>query len=120
MSPKPLNSYYSVVQWATVRLMLILQCILGLQRQSIDFINAFSQAYIPIGEAVFIELSKDFKSDGGKGDVVFRLKKSLYVQAKSARIWYEKLRNGFLERSFVTSKVDSRLFMFMTVICIVY
>ena len=30
LSPKPLNSYYPVVQWATVRLMLILQCILGL------------------------------------------------------------------------------------------
>ena len=31
LSPKPLNSYSPVVQWATVRLMLILQCILGLQ-----------------------------------------------------------------------------------------
>ena len=30
LSPKPLNLYYPVVQWATVRLMLILQCILGL------------------------------------------------------------------------------------------
>ena len=30
LSPKPLNSYSPVVQWATVRLMLILQCILGL------------------------------------------------------------------------------------------
>ena len=28
--PKPLKSYSKVVQWATVRLMLILQCILGL------------------------------------------------------------------------------------------
>ena len=30
LSPKPLNSYSPVVQWATVRLMLIFQCILGL------------------------------------------------------------------------------------------
>ena len=29
LSPKPLNSYSPVVQWATVRLVLILQCILG-------------------------------------------------------------------------------------------
>ena len=34
--PKPLNSYSPVVQSATVRLMLILQCILGLKSQSID------------------------------------------------------------------------------------
>ena len=43
LSTKPLNSYYPVVQWATVRLMLILQCILGLQSQSIDFKNAHSR-----------------------------------------------------------------------------
>ena len=32
-----------------MRLMLILQCILGLQSKSIDFTNAFAQAYIPSG-----------------------------------------------------------------------
>ena len=41
LSPKPLNSYSPVVQWATVRLMLILQFILDLQSQIIDFTNAF-------------------------------------------------------------------------------
>ena len=54
LSPKPLNSYSPVVQWATVRLMLILQCILGLQSQSIEFTNAFAQADIPSGEPIFI------------------------------------------------------------------
>ena len=49
LSPKPLNYYSPVVQWATVRLMLILQCILGLQSQSIDFTNAFAQSDIPSG-----------------------------------------------------------------------
>ena len=76
--------------------MLILQCILGLQSQSIDFTNAFAQAYIPSGEPVFIELPRYFKSDGGQYDVVLKLKKSLYGQAKAARLWYEKLRNGLL------------------------
>ena len=78
-----------------MRLMLIFQFILGLQSQSIDFTNAFAQADIPIGEPVFIELPRDFKSDGGQGDVVLRLKKSLYVQAEASRLWYEKLRNVF-------------------------
>ena len=60
LSPKPLNSYSPVVQWATLRLMLILQCILGLQSQSIDFTNAFAQADISSGEPVFIEITRDF------------------------------------------------------------
>ena len=65
--------------------------ILGLQIQSIDFMNAFSQADIPSGEPVFIELPRDFKSEGGKHDVVLKLKKILYGQAEAAHLWYKKL-----------------------------
>ena len=56
----------------TVRLMLILQCILDFKSQSIDFTNAFAQTYIPIGEPIFIELPRYFNSDGGQVDVVLR------------------------------------------------
>ena len=49
LSPKPLNLYSLVLEWATVRLMLIFQCILGLQSQSIDFTNSFAQADITHG-----------------------------------------------------------------------
>ena len=120
LSPKPLNLYYPVVQWATVKLMLIFQCILGLQSQSIDFTNAFAQADIPSWETVFIELPRYFKSDGGQHDVVLKLKKSLYGQAEAARLWYENLRNSLLEHGFVMRKVDTCLFMSKTVICVVY
>ena len=96
------------------------QCNLDLQSQSIDFKNAFAQVYVPSGEPVFIELYWDFKSYGGQYDVVTRLEKILYGQAKAARLWYEKLQNGLLERGFVMSKVDTYLFMSNTVICVVY
>ena len=86
LSPEPLNSYFSVVQWAKVRLMLILECILGLQTQIIDFTNAFDKADIPSGEAVFIEIPRDFMNDGGQHDFILRLKKILYGQAKSTRL----------------------------------
>ena len=103
-----------------MRLMLILQFILGLESKRIDFTNAFAQADITSGEPVFIGLTRDFKSDGGQHDVVLKLKKFLYVQAESARLWYEKLRNGLLERGFVMRKVDPCLFMSKTVIFVVY
>ena len=72
LSPKPLNSYFPVFQWAAVRLMLTLKCILGLQSQSIDSTNAFSQADIPSGEPVFIERPRDLNSDGGQHSVVLK------------------------------------------------
>ena len=66
--------------------MFILQCVLGLLSQIIDFKNAFAQAYIPSEEPVFIDLPRYFKSDGGQHDVVLVLKKILYVQAEDARL----------------------------------
>ena len=86
--------------------MLILQCIIGLYSQSIDITNTFAQVDIPSGEPVFIALPRYFKSDGGQHDVVLKLKKSLYGQAKATRLWYEKFLNGLLEHGVVTSKVD--------------
>ena len=65
-------------------------------------------------------LPGNFNSDGGQHDVVLKLKKSLYGQTEAAHLWYEKLRNDLLERSFVMSKVDLCLFMSKTVICVVY
>ena len=49
--------------------MLILQYILGLQSQIIDFINEFDQEYIPSEEPVFIELTRDFNINGWQNDV---------------------------------------------------
>ena len=100
--------------------MLILQFIIGLYSQSIDFTNAFDQEYIPSGQTVLLELPRYFKIDGGQFDVVFILKKSLYGQSKAARLWYERLQTSVLERGFVASKVDPYIFMFKTVICVVY
>ena len=100
--------------------MLIFQCILGLQSQSIDLTNSFSQADIPSGGPVFIELPRYLNSDRGQNEVVLKLKKILYGQAEAASLWYEKLWNGLLERGFVMSKVDPCLFMSKTVICVVY
>ena len=71
--------------------MFILQCIIGLRSQSIEFKNDFAQADIPSGEPVFIELPRYLKSDGGHHYVVLNLKKNLYDQAEDARLWYEKL-----------------------------
>ena len=90
-----------MVQWATVMLMLIFQCILGLQSQSIDFTNAFSQADIPSGEPFFIEIPRYFKSDGGQDDVVLKLKKSLYGQSKAARLWYILAQSSISDRKSV-------------------
>ena len=89
LSPESLKPYSPVVQWATVRLILILQCILSLESQNIDFTNDFVQSDIPSVNTVFIELPMDFRSDEGQYDVVLRLKKILHGQSKATSLWYE-------------------------------
>ena len=73
----------------------------------------FSQADIPSGDPVFVELTRYFNSYGGKCGFVIRLKKSLYGQAKAACLWYEKL-------CFMVSKVDLCMSMSKTLMCVVY
>ena len=88
-----------------MRPIFILQCILGVQSQSIDFTNSFAQEDTPIQEKLLIGLPRYFKSDGGKCDVVIRLKENLYGQTKAAHLWYEKLQNGLLDCGFVLSNI---------------
>ena len=75
--------------------MLILRCIVSLQSQIIYFTNAFAQADIISGDPVFIEIPRDFMSDGGQWGVVIGLNKILYGQAEHSCIWYENLKNSF-------------------------
>ena len=67
-----------------------------------------------------IELPRYFKSDVGQFDVVLRLKKIVYGQYQAAYLWYEKLINCLLDCIFVASKVDTCLFLYVTLICVVY
>ena len=75
--------YSSMVQWATVELMLILHCFLGFQIQSIDFTNEFYQTDIPRGEHFYIELTKDINSNVLRCVVFVILKKTYMVNPKS-------------------------------------
>ena len=64
-----------MVQWTTVRALLVMSIILGLESQQIDYSNAFCQA--DILEEVYVEMPKDFGDKNGC-DMVLKLIKSLY------------------------------------------
>ena len=72
-----------------MRLILILQCIIGLHSKSIDLKNTFAQKYIPFGDPLFIGLTRDFKNVREQFDIVVISKKTLYGKSKAACLWYE-------------------------------
>jgi hypothetical protein len=114
------DTYSPVVQWSTVRLLLVLTAILGLHTRSrIDFFNAFAQASIPDGKDVYIEVLKRFAPTDGR-DCVMKLKKSLYGSTTAPRLWYEKISKGLIDRGFVPSTMDPCLFISPTVLLVLY
>jgi hypothetical protein len=70
-------------------------------------------------ETVYIEAPKLFGPKSGKY-LVLLLLKSLYGFKQAPRTFYEKLRDGMLEREFTQSEIDPCLFMNNRCICVVY
>ena len=62
----------------------------------IGYTNAFTQAEIK--EQVYVEHPKEFENLKGKFSKVLFLLKSLYLLKQTPRTYFEKLRDGLLER----------------------
>ena len=78
------ETYAPVVQWISVRTLLILSEIYGLKSGSIDFVLAFPQADLDV--PVFIRLPIGFDVESNpNGAYVFRLKKNLYGLKQAAK-----------------------------------
>jgi len=102
------ETYAPVVQWSTVRCLLIMSIVLDLKTQQIDYSNAFCQAEIE--EEVYVELPKDFGDKQGR-DMVLKLNKSLYGTKQAPRAWFLKLKESLEDRGFHQSKLDPCFFI---------
>jgi hypothetical protein len=66
------ETFAPVVQWMTVRLILIMTILLNLENKQIDYTAAFMQA--PLDHDVYVEMPKLFEVNGK----VWKLKRALY------------------------------------------
>lgn len=110
------ETYASVVQQSTVRLILTLILAKGWITKQVDYTNAFAQAALM--EEVYIEAPRGFARSDGKD--VLKLNNSLYGLKQAPKTFYEKLRDGLLEQGFVQSIIDPCLFMKQDMICVIY
>jgi len=124
------DTYAPVVNWTTVRLMLILTAQLGLASRQVDYTAAFVHAEIarPPGfekmtpdeqkrSGTYMEMPRGFAKPGR----VYRLNKALYGLCDSSRQWWLHLKSN-LERAGFEQKidVDACLFVSDKVICLTY
>jgi hypothetical protein len=124
------ETYAPVVNWQTVRLLLILSVILKLSTKQVDYTAAFLHAPIDkdpdwdqLSEAerarrgVFVDMPRGFH-EAGK---VLKLKKSLYGLKQSPRNFFLHLKSKLEAVGFESATdVDPCLFISDKVICLVF
>ena len=111
------ETYAPVVNWISVRFLLALAIIHGLETKSIDFVLAFPQ--VDLGADVFMELPFGFEF-GPKGKFVLKLNKNLYGLKSAASNWFLKISKGLESENFVKSEVDQCVFIRHDCIVLVY
>ena len=115
-----LESYSPVVQWSSVRLMLILSIVHRLETRQVDYVNAFAQADIEPGKDIFIEIPQGYEHMNDV-DCVLKLNKSLYGMTDAPLMFFELLKKNLLDSNFKQiDHIDPCLFVHKKAICLTY
>ena len=101
------ETYAPVVQWTTVRLMLILEILLQLKSKQGDVTAAFLHAELKPEERVFVEMPLGFRQKGK----VLKLKRTLYGLRQSPRAFWQYLTDAMVASGMEVSKMDPCLFV---------
>ena len=125
-----IDTFAPVINWQTVRLMLILSLILNLQTKQVDYTAAFLHA--PIDKdpnwdtmnleernqsRVYIQMPRGFSKLGK----VLKLKRSLYGLNQSPHNFFQHLKSKLESIGFeLAEDTDPCLFLSDKVICLVY
>ena len=109
------DAYSPVVQWSTVRLLLILSVILGWKSCQVDYQLAFVQAKIKPG-SLYCEMPRGFEQKG----MILELKRNLYGQRDAPKNWFAHLRSNLIHRGYQPCVNEQCLFISDKVICLVY
>jgi hypothetical protein len=123
------ETYAPVVNWQTVRFMLVVSLLLKLSTKQVNYTAAFLHANIgrdsewdTMTEAkreksvVFMNMPKGFQRPG----CVLKLKKSIYGLKQSTRNFYLHLKDKLESIGFESSESDQCLFISDKVICLIY
>jgi hypothetical protein len=123
-------TYAPVVNWRTVRLVLILSLLGQLQSRQIDYVNAYTQApadcdifmTIPAGFTV-INDTLEFTGTNIRNETslyALRIKKNMYGLKQAGNNWFDALKTSLLSLNFKQSEHDPCLFIKNNCLILVY
>jgi hypothetical protein len=110
------ETFAPIVNWTTVRLLLILSQALNLATKQVDYTVAFVHA--PIHDIVYVEMPRGF-SEAGK---VLKLRRSLYGLKQSLRNFFRYLKSNLEQCGLRNPSPDTDPCLFVSdkVICVFY
>jgi Reverse transcriptase (RNA-dependent DNA polymerase) len=115
------ETFAPVAKMNTVRILFSLAVNQNWTLYQLDVKNAFLQGVLE--EEAYMLIPPRHKEEN-KSNLVCKLKKSIYGLKQSPRAWYGKLSSYLISCGFITSKVDSSLFVnldkYDTTIILVY
>jgi len=110
------ETYAPVVQWTTVRMMLILECMLGLNSCQADVECAFLHGALEPGEEIYMQMPRGFKQEGK----CFRLRRSLYGLRQAPKAFHTYLVKALEQQGLMQSTLDPCLFVGEKVVAITF
>ena len=114
------ETYAPVVNWISVRFLLIIAQLGGLKTQALDFVLAFPQAELDVPVYMEIPAGIDLGPEIEKRAYCILLKSSLYGLKQASSNWYECLKKGLERRGFKESVADPCVFMKKGMMVLVY
>jgi hypothetical protein len=111
------ETWSPVVQWSTVRTMMMLSTKLGLQSAQADITGAFVHADLEPGEKIYVHQPQGFR----RGEnLVLSLNKSVYGLRQAPRYFFQHLKERLEKCGLKQSPKDPCLFVGTSVIAVVY
>ena len=94
------------MNWISIRFLLVLGEIVGLESQAIDFVLAFLQADLDVPVYMELPIGMEIPGAAYEKQYVLLLKKNLYGLKQVANSWYDMLKEGLMLRGLVESVAD--------------
>jgi hypothetical protein len=99
-----LDTYTPVVKLVSIRILLVIAAIHGLEIHQMDVMIVFLVGELE--EEIYMEQPEGFEVSGKEDDLVCRLRKSLYGLKQAPRVWNRKIRDFLKSIGFDQSYSD--------------
>ncbi len=114
------ETYSPVVNWFTLRTLIILSVVKRWKTKQIDMVLAYPQADIKSEIYIRIPYGMKINEPGDKRDYLLKVEKNIYGLKDAGRTWAEHLRDNLLKRGFKQSSIDQCLFYRGSMILVCY